>query len=166
MRKVILITGPGGTGKSTIAELIEKECGYVLLDGDHEDTEFFPSGGQWLSDNSVKLTKAHHKILEKAKELVEEGKKVVIDYIVFGNYLDFFRSFEETFRDDLQIVVLFPNQEKAIQRDKERECWTTGVERIEAVYREYEDIRDELGSDKYLDTSGETAEESFEKYFK
>jgi len=166
MKKVVILAGPGGVGKTTIAELVEKECNYVLLDGDREDTEFFPDGGQWLSENSDKLGKAHDKILNKVKELVRGGNKVVIDYIIFGRYLDFFGKFEDEFGDDLQIAVLFPEQNEIISRDKERTCWTTGADRIKAVYNEFEKIQDNIGRDKYIDTSGQSAKETFNKYFK
>ncbi len=166
MKKVILLTGPGGVGKSTLAELIEKECKYVLLDGDSEDTEFFPKGGQWLPENSDLLRKAHDKILIKAKALYNKGNKVVIDYIIFGHYLEFFKKFQKEFGSDLQIAVLFPKQSETIIRDKERECWTTGEDRIKAVYCEFDKIRDKIGGDRYIDTSGQTAEETFTKYFK
>jgi len=161
MKKVIIITGPGGSGKTTIAKLIENECGYILIDGDQEDTEFFPNGGQWLPENSDKLHQAHDKILNKTTVLIKEGKQVIIDYIVFGHYLEFFNKFAEAFGNDLQIIVLYPEQAETITRDKERYCWTTGVDRIAAVYCEFEKIKDQLGKDKFIDTSGKTPEETF-----
>ena len=166
MKKVIILTGSGGAGKTTIAKLIEKECGYILLDGDNADTEYFPNGGQWLPENSDKLCQAHDKILRSAKKLVQAGKRVVIDYIIFGQYLDFFDKFMIAFGDDLQIAVLFPKRSESVIRDKERICWTTGEERIKAIYSEFAKIRDEVGEDKYIDTSGQTPEETFQKYFK
>jgi adenylate kinase family enzyme len=162
MKKVIILAGPGGVGKTTIAKLIEKECNYVFLDGDNQDTEFFPDGGQWLPENSEQLRKAHNKILDSTKALTDSKKKVVVDYIVFGHYLEFFHAFSKVYGDDLQIVVLFPTQVETIIRDRERECWTAGKERIAEVYSEYENIKDDLGKDVFIDTSGQTPEGTLE----
>lgn len=166
MKKVILLAGPGGAGKSTVAELIEKKCGYTLLDGDREDTEFFPDGGQWLPKNSDKLAQAHDKILNKAKELVGKDENVIVDYIIFGRYLEYFEKFKQAFGDDLQIAILFPSESQTIQRDLERECWTTGADRIKSVRCELEKIKDEVGVENFIDTSGQTSEETFNTYFK
>lgn len=134
MKKVIIITGPGGVGKTTIAKLLRKEHGYILLDGDSEDTEFFPKGGQWLSKNSSKLKKAHNKIFNKTKELVQNGNNVIVDYIIFDYYLEFFNKFDKEFGDELQIIILFPKKSEIIIRDSKRKCWTTGAEHINIIY--------------------------------
>jgi adenylate kinase family enzyme len=162
MTKVLLLTGPGGAGKSTIAELIADRGDFVYLDGDHEDTEFFPDGNQWLPENEELLAKAHEKILRKTKELVAQGKNVVIDYIIFGRYREFIESFRKEFGSDLLVKVLFPSKDKIIQRDRdrERECWRTGVERINAVYAEYESLKDVIGEENFLDTSRRSVEET------
>jgi len=164
-KKVLILSGPGGSGKTTIAELLVKQCGFILLDGDNEDTEFFPNGKQWLPENSEKLSQAHNKILKKAKKLFEAGNNVVIDYIIFRRYLEFFEKFRREFGNNLEIKILFPSQGIVVGRDKERECWTTGAERIATVRSEFEEIKNELGEENYIDTSDETAEMTFEKHF-
>jgi len=166
MKKVIILTGPGGSGKTAIAKLLKKNLNYTILDGDREDTEFFPKGGQLFKKNFHKLTKAHNKILEKTKALVEKCKKIVVDYIIFGQYIEFFSKFQKEFGKNLQIAILFPNKQEIISRDKKRKCWTTGEKRIKTVYKEFEEIQNQIGKDKYLDTSNQSAKESFEKYFK
>lgn len=165
MPTVLILTGPGGAGKTTIAKLIAERCGYEYIDGDREDTEFFPDGDQWLPENTDKLQRAHEKILQKTKSLVDQGKNVVVDYIIFGRYSEFLEMFRKQFGDDLQIKVLFAAHDELVNRDKEREVWTTGAERIKAVSGELMAIKDKIGADNFIDTTGQTPEETFEKYF-
>ena len=165
MPNVLVLTGPGGSGKTTIAKLVADRCGYFYLDGDNEDTEYFPDGNQWLSENSDNLQKVHEKILNKTKLLVEQGNSVIVDYIVFGRYKEFFEMFKKEFKDELRIKVLFPSEEETIKRDKERECWTTGEERINAVRKELLNIKDCLGKENYIDTTGLSPEETLKIYF-
>jgi len=160
MNKVILLAGPGGSGKSTLADILNKNHGYVWLDGDQEDTEFFPNGGQWDTANSTQLRKAHQKILQRAIEIVNQGEKVVVDYIIFNQYLDYIRSFKKEFKDKLQIVVLLPTLKETIKRDQERQCWTTGEERIRKVTQDLTSIRGDVGYKNYLDTTGLTVDET------
>jgi len=163
--KVLILTGPGGSGKTTIANLLEKRYGFIRLDADREDTEFFPNGKQWLPENSKNLVRAHDKILQKTKKLFSTSHNIVVDYIIFGDYLNFFEKFKKEFGNNLEIKVLFPSQDQIIYRDSNRKPWVTGTERIRVVYEEMGAIKDKIGADKYLDTSGQTPEETLEKFF-
>jgi len=163
MPKVLLLTGPGGAGKTTIANIIARERGFVYLDGDREDTEFFPNGDQWLPQNRHLLKEAHQKILNKTKEIFQAGKNVVIDYIIFGDYERFIEIFRQTFGNNFDIVVLFPSQEEIMKRDKDRECWTTCPDRIAAVYREFEEVKDVIGAEHFLNTSSHIPKETAAK---
>ena len=159
--RVLILTGPGGAGKTTIAELLEKEYGYIFVDGDNLDSEFFPDGGQWLPENIENLKKAHDKILAHVKEKYDkEGNNIVLDYIIFGDYLNFINKFKKEFGDNLDVKVLFPAKKEIIKRDKERQCWTTGEDRINTVYKDFEDLRPEIGEENYLDTTFQTKEET------
>ncbi len=162
MKKVTLITGPGGSGKSTIADLLAQKTGVVWLDGDDMDTEFFPHGGQWDNENSALLAKAHNKILEITQKLFSEGKSVIVDYIIFGRFEDYFSKFKQAFGDDLDIKILLPRKEVIIARNNARTEYQTGEDKITRVYDALEALRDRLGSEAYIDTSSETAEETVE----
>lgn len=165
--KVLILTGPGGSGKTTMADLLVKRRGFVKVDGDKLDSEFFPEGRHWLTENSKKLKQAHDKIFTEVKKAFDEGKNnVVLDYLIFGHYLEFFEKFKKEFGDSLEIKVLFPTKEEMIKRDKERECWTTGIERISAVRAEFEAIREAVGRNNFIDTTGQTPNDTLEKYFK
>ena len=164
-KKVLLLSGPGGSGKTTIAELLVKKRGFILVDGDNLDTEFFPHGEQWLPKNTEKLARAHDKILREARKLFDADHSVVVDYIIFGRYLEFIDKFRKEFGDNFEMKILFPSKEEIVKRDKKRECWTTGEERIAAVRSEFEAIKNKIGLQNFLDTSGQTPEMTFENHF-
>src|SRR3989344_9498744 len=165
-KKVLILTGPGGSGKTTIADLLIERCGFIKIDGDDLDTEFFPNGGQWFPENSEKLKQAQEKILTEVKKIFNNSENnVVLDYIILGNYLEFFEMFKKEFGNKLEIKVLFPTKAEMVKRDKERECWTTGINRISAVCAELEAIKNAVGKENFIDTTGQTPAYTFEKYF-
>lgn len=165
MQRVLLLTGPGGAGKTTVARLLAERAGYTWLDGDDIDTEFFPDGGHWYPEHSEKLALAHDKIIGKARELFEAGRSVVIDYVIFGRYAEFIGKLKREFGDALEIKVLFPSKEETVRRDLDRECWTAGEKRIAEVMAEFEELRGFIGTENYIDTTGQTPEETLSKYF-
>ena len=158
--KVLLLTGPGGSGKTTIAELLRDKYGYTLIDGDQLDTEFFPNGGQWDSKNASLLSMAHDKILNVAKHEFALNKNIVIDYIIFGKYREFIEKFKNEFGSNFQVKVLLPEEKENIERDRVRTCWTTGSDHIKLVRKEMTGIRQYIGADNFIDTSGQNPEES------
>ena len=164
--KVLILTGTAGSGKTTIAEFLVKNRDFVLLDGDNEDTEFFPNGNQWLPENYQKLSQARDKILKKTKDIFASGKSVVVDYIIFNQFSEFIDKFKKEFKDNLEIKVLFPNKNIMIKRDEERKCWTAGEKDINEIYDKLEAMKSEIGVDNYIDTSDETPKQTIEKHFK
>lgn len=166
-KKLLILTGPGGAGKTTIAEILVTKYNFLLIDGDNLDTEFFPNGEQWLPKNSRNLGKAHNKILDYTKKLFnEQEKNVVLDYIIFGRYIEFFEKFKKEFGNRLIIKVLFPSFEEMIKRDWDRQCWTTGAGRILAVRKELESMKKYIGKENFINSTKQTPEETIKKYFK
>jgi hypothetical protein len=94
------------------------------------------------------------------RALIDKGNNVVIDYIIFGQYEGFIKSFRNEFGDNFSVKVLFPSFEKMAKRDAERKCWTTGKERIETVHSEFEALKDIIGEENYLDTSEQSPEDT------
>lgn len=166
-KKVLILTGPGGAGKTTIAKLLTQKYNFLLIDGDRLDTEFFPNGGQWLPKNTENLAKAHDKILNIIKKLFnEQDKGIVLDYIIFGRYIEFFEKFRKEFGDNLIIKILFPSLDETVKRDWDRKCWTTGIGRILAVRKEFESMKKYIGKENFINSTKQTPEETIKKYFK
>lgn len=164
MGKVLILTGPGGSGKTTITDLLVERYGFIKIDGDELDSEFFPDGGQWLPENVERLKKAHDKIFAEVIKSFDGGRNnVVLDYIIFGDYTEFITMFKKEFGNNLEIKVLFPSEEEMVKRDRERSCWTTGVARILTVRAEFKAIQDVVGKENFIDTTGQTPEETIER---
>lgn len=163
---ILILTGPGGSGKSTIAKIISEKCNFLLIDGDQIDTEFFPNGGQSLPENLDNLIKAHNKIFLETKKNYKKGRNIVIDYIIFSDYLNFLNKFKKEFGANLVIRVLLPDEYENIVRDKERSCWTTGPKNIKRVRKEFLSIKGQIGEENYIYNNNQTPKETFNKYFK
>jgi len=165
-KKILILTGPAGAGKTTIADLLVDRCGFLKVNGDALDKEFFPDGGHGLPGISERLKKSHDKIFAAAKEVFRGSENdIVVDYIIFDNYLDFFGRFKQEFGDNLEIKVLFPTEEEMIRRDRERECWTVGPDRILAVRAQFEAIKELIAENSFVDTTGQTPDATLEKHF-
>ena len=162
MPHVVLLTGPAGAGKTTIAKLLTEKNDYHYIDGDHEDTEFFPKGGQRLPENAELLKKAHQKIIDLARGAADEGRNVVIDYIIFDHHADFIASLKGLFDSRFKIVVLMPSYEETVKRDHEREIWTAGENAIQIARQQLEELKGEIGEESYIDTTHFTPEESYQ----
>jgi len=161
MSKIIVITGPTGAGKSTVAKLLCKKfpkC--VRLDIDRVK-HFVESGfiydeseqgvAQWdLCANNVAML---------TKNFFNEGYNVVVEGVIDGWEIIFDAvNVEKKF-------LLFPDKEVAKKRDKMRdEFFQQGDNDVERHFRELfnKDIFD--GFIK-IDSTDQTAEETAEKIF-
>lgn len=70
MNKLILVRGLPGAGKSTIAK---KMSGFIHVEADN----YFIINGEYVFDKS-KLTEAHRWCIKKTRELLKEGRNVVV----------------------------------------------------------------------------------------
>lgn len=73
LKKLIILRGISGTGKSTLATKLEKEHGTKALSSD----EYFMHGGKYLFDKAL-LPTAHKWNQERVAEAMRRGEPVVI----------------------------------------------------------------------------------------
>jgi len=87
MNKVVVIFGLSGSGKSFLASILHEECGYEWLRSDvirkelaglkpHESAKAEFGKGIYTEEMTKKV---YEEMIKRAKELVEKGKKVVLD---------------------------------------------------------------------------------------
>lgn len=153
--KLIILTGPCGVGKTTITNLLAQKCKVEVIRGDRLKNSMFPHISI-LPKHPNKLQLLKEELFTLSKEHFYQGKSVLIDYVILGDL--YIRKYQEEFGKNLYIKVLFPELEIAIERDNQRKCWTSGREVIEELYKKYEELKELIGGENYLNTSDQSPE--------
>lgn len=159
---VLIVTGPCGSGKTTITNLIVKNNDFVRISGDDIKNEFFPEIEN-ITDYPEALEKVYTEIFQRTKKHYENGKNIVIDYVVLGQKR--IEEYKNTFSNSLKIRVLLSRKEIIIRRDQLRECWTSGEECVTTLYDSFDQLRDYVDAENYIDNSEETPEETYLNHF-
>jgi len=159
---VIIIAGPTGVGKTTLSKMLSRyyDCGY--LSEDEIAKEIFPDEYKNIEDYPDKVKIIARELFQRAKEIFNSGKCVVMDRINFEK--EFIEEIRKTFDSDLILKVLWPPLETTIERDRIREGWTSGENAIKLFYKKYEELKPDIGEENYIDTSNQTPEETLERF--
>ena len=155
--KIIILTGPCGVGKTSIANIVCKKIEVELIDGDKIKENLFPDI-DYITEFPEKLKIVKETILELSKEHFSNNKSVLIDYVIIGR--DYISQFQNLFKENLIFKVILPKRIVTYQRDQIRECWTSGRQIIDELYDKYINLADVIGQDNYIDNEDETAEET------
>jgi len=114
LRKIYLISGPLGAGKSTIAKKVADQTNTILIEGDlllHS-----------LDDNLAwgeKLKTTWKKILTLTKDAITNNFDVVIDFVVEDELEWFYRQTSDL-NIQIRYIVLFANEKVLKQRLEKR----------------------------------------------
>jgi hypothetical protein len=159
-RKVLLITGTAGAGKTSIGQLIENKFNYIFVDGDAIQKRV----------NSYAKCDPNFQVDYQAETintmliLIALGYNVVVGYIIYGETLKMYIDELEKYKITPIFRVLVPERNVCLDRDNTRECWTAGEVWVD---KWYDEMRSYLTTQKSLciDNSNETLEETLNNHF-
>lgn len=156
---VLIITGPPGVGKTTLAKIIcqHNKCSY--FSSDEISKKLFPG---IYKDTLQQLKQTNKELLEELKDYNNKNC-IVIDSVFLDE--DFIKELKKVFGEHLIIKVIFPPIKTIIERDKARRCWTSGEEDIKRYYKIYQELKEVIGENNYIDNTSQTPEETFNRYF-
>jgi hypothetical protein len=159
-RKVLLITGTAGAGKTALGQLIESRVHYVFIDGDavQKCVNHFAK-----SDPSMKRD-YQAATIDTMIIALGLGYDVVVGYIITKETLKLYTSALAEYSLVPTFRVLVPERKICLERDIARDCWTAGEVWVDQWYEEmlsYVTTHRSL----CIDSSNETLEETFTKHF-
>ncbi len=154
---VIIVTGPCASGKTTTTQLMSNRLKAELINGDNVRNEMYPDI-DFITEHPEKLKQVKSKIFALSEKNFTEGKTTITDYVILGE--EYLMRFMDRFKDRLVIKVLFPEKQVTSNRDKERECWTSGPEMIEFLYTKFTKLQELIGIENYMDNGAQSPQET------
>lgn len=118
MNKIIVITGPGGVGKSTQSKLLVEEFDKVVLIEGDKVYHLIKKGAKEPWNDETALELCWENIISIISNSLKKGYDVILDYICFKEDIDRIRA---AFSSNSVIpVVLVSNPSVLAQRDSNR----------------------------------------------
>lgn len=155
---VIVLAGPPAVGKTTIVNMLKEQLECIHMSEDDLAKEFFPEIYKNIEDFPDKLKIVEDQLLLRMMDTFKNGKSVVIDRVNIDK--QFVERIRNMFENSLILKVLLPPIEITIDRDKKRDCWTSGEETIRNFYRQYSELKSLIGPNNFIDNSKQTPEET------
>ncbi|NPV06732.1 MAG: AAA family ATPase [Anaerolineae bacterium] len=163
-RRVILISGPVGAGKSAVGQYIERHYGYVFIDGDAISKRLNYRARQ---DPALKADEClyHKETMRTMMVVLGLGYDVVVGYVLGSDEVQAYVGRLAEYGIRPLVRVLLPSRETCITRDIERPCWTAGTDFVDRWYAQQRALKD-LSLLACIDTSLETVEETVALHFR
>lgn len=160
-RKVLLISGMAGAGKSALGQLIESKSDYIFIDGDAISKKV---NHYAKLDSSAAVPDYQMETIRTMLVLLGLGYDVVVGYVINQEILRCYCEGLARYQLSPVFRVLVPERAVCLQRDIDRECWTAGKVWVDKWYNEMRSFLTTHNS-LCIDSSNETLEETFNNHF-
>lgn len=141
MNRVLVLSGACGSGKSTIAQLLAEDHGWLRVSEDDVWKRQFQNdrGRIGTDEHRRKRVSVRREVVDTVCGALGQAE-VVIDATVHDTDPSSVREYEELFDSSgvsWQIRVLHPELEVVIERDATRNGLTLGAHRVERLWRKF-----------------------------
>jgi tRNA uridine 5-carbamoylmethylation protein Kti12 len=157
MKKILLISGPCASGKTTLGNILASQYGYIHIDGD-------PVWNQLKQkDKDIHWNDIHADIMRRS---IEYGhSNVVITHLVPPGVIPQYEVFYNKHDVSFDLIILLPPLETLIQRNKTRTCWEnpTPDDVINKYYNIFIGAKNEYGH-YFVNNSKLTPKETIKQY--
>lgn len=161
-RRIVLLTGTCGAGKSTVADLLAAK-GWARVSEDEIWPQLFGKqrGAFGSDEHRAKRAAVHAIVFHAVMQAVSAGRNVVIDATVHESPPEAFTEYREFFAARglaWELKVLHPSLEVAVARDAARTQGSLGRDRVASLYDKF--TRAVFPARCFLDTSTQTPEQT------
>ena len=150
-KTVIILRGPAGSGKSTIANLLKNRFGGQWV---HIDVDYFKH--LISEDSSAERTNIAHQTANfLLEQLMQNDFSIIIEEIFRDGYYQEVKNLVTGYRYEVHTIFLKADEDILIDRDKQRPHKNKGEEIIRELNAQIQPGEGEL----VIDTSGKSPEE-------
>ena len=159
--RVIIVSGPCSSGKTTISYLLSERHGFVQVDGDWILESIKDARGRRADFNEI-----HEYLLHMAEGMVLLGKSVAIAHVVLPEYLPRYQLFLRERGINHRVAILMPRMRVLLRWNAERICWpkTTPEYWVTKFYQDFLEAPEEVKA-LFYDNSHETPEETADRLY-
>ncbi len=158
---ILLLTGPSGSGKTTLAQRIAAEKSWSYISEDDIWNEIGHDPLELRTDDEQEIV--HRIVGERAHALVRREANVVIEFLIYERPARRLYQYRDAFEGAI-VRVLRPSLETILERKRIRGRVYDENPDVEGVRRHLGCFED-LDPDWVIDSSDETAEETYERHF-